>query len=169
MALEGFAALNFASNIVQFVEFGCRLFSQSKELYRSSGGVLDEAAELDNIAQSLSRLSDNLIVKCKPSSEDSDIDMADGMERIPPTRPTNALGMDSGENDLVLIATDCKKVANELLEALNQLRVKSPRKKWECFRVALKKVWKSERVDDMSRRMERLSSQMTLCLVQNLK
>ena len=169
MALEGLAALGFASNVVQFVEFGCRIFSQSKELYRSSSGLLDEAAELENIAQSLSRLSNNLIVERKPLSKDSDIELGDGMERIPPTQPTNALGIDSGEIDLVLIATDCKRVANELSEALNQLRVKSPRKRWDCFRVALKRIWKPERIDDMSRRMERLSGQMTLCLVQNLK
>ena len=169
MALEGLAALGFASNIVQFVEFGCRLFSQSKELYRSSSGHLDEAVELDNITRSLSRLSNNLILKHKPSSHDSDIESGNGVEQIPPIQPENTLGIDSGENDLVLIATDCKKVADELSEALKQLKVKNPKKRWQCFRVALKRIWKPERIDDMSRRMERLSNKMTMCLVQNLK
>ena len=174
MALEGLAALGLASNIVQFVEFGCRLFSQSKELYRSSSGLLDEAVELDNIARSLSRLSDNLIVEHKSSSHDSDIELRDVVEHVPPIQPAKALGFDSGgggggETDLVPIATDCKKVADELSEALSQLRVQNPRKRWQCFRVTLKRIWKHVRIDDMSRRMERLSSQMTMCLVQNLK
>ena len=169
MALEGLAALGLASNMVQFVEFGCRLFSQSKDLYRSSSGLLDEAVELDNITQSLSRLSDNLIVEHKTSSHDSDIELGDGVEHILPIQPAKALGIDSGETDLVLIATDCKKVADELSEALSQLRVQNPRKKWQCFRVTLKRIWKPERIDGMSRRMERLSCQMIMCLVQNLK
>ena len=173
MALEGIAALGVASNIVQFVEFGCRLFSQSKELYRSSSGLSDEAVELDNIARSLSRLSDNLIIEHKFSPHDSDIELGDGVEHVPPIQPAKALGIDSGggggETDLVPIATDCKKVADELSEALSQLRVENPRKRWQCFRVTLKRIWKPERIDDMSRRMERLSSQMTVCLVQNLK
>ena len=169
MALEGLAALGFASNIVQFVEFGCRLFSQSKELYRSSSGLLDEAVELDNITQSLSRLSDSLIFEHQPLSHGSDIELGDGVEHIPPMQPASALGINSGETDLVLIATDCKKVADELSEALKQLKVESPRKKWQCFRVTLKRIWKPERIDDMSRRMERLSRQMTMCLVKNLK
>ena len=99
------------------------------------------------------------------------------MEHVPLIQPAKALGIDSGggggggggETDLVLIATDCKKVADELSEALSQLRVQNPRKRWQCFRVTLKRIWKPERIDDMSRRMERLSSQMTTCLIHNLK
>lgn len=169
MALEGLAALGCASNIVQFVEFGCRLFSQSQKLYRSSSGLLDEAVELDHITKSLCRLSNKLLVEHKPSSHDPDIGLGNGAEHVPYIQPPKALREDSGETNLLLIARDCKKVADELSEALNQLRVKSPRKRWRCFRVALERIWNPERIDDMSRRMERLSSQMTMCLVQNLK
>ena len=165
MALEGLAALGLASNIVQFVDFGCRLFSQSKELYRSSSGLSVEAVELDNIAQSLGRLSDNLIVKhldlfpIRPSSDDVDIQF----------QPANEFEKYSGETDLTLIATDCKKVADELSEALNQLRVKNPEKKWQCFRVTLTRIWKPERIDNMSRRLERFSNQLTICLIKVLQ
>lgn len=163
MALEGFAALGVASNIVQFVEFGCRLFSQSKELYRSSNGLANEAVELENITQSLRHLSGNLMVEHSGwnqrlsndnqiSSDDSDVELED-----------------NDEADLMLIARNCKSIADELSEALNQLRVKDPGKKWQCFRVALKRVWKPKKIDDMSRRMERLSSQLTICLVKSLK
>lgn len=168
MAFEGIAALGLASNIVQFVDFGCRLFSQSKELYRSSNGLADEAVELENIAQSLSRLSTNLMLEhpfsSQPSSDDIDIQF----------QPTNELEKYSDETDLTLIATECKKVADELSEAVNQVRVKNPRgkdsgKKWQCFRVTLTRIWKPERIDNMSRRLERLSSQLTMCLVKTLK
>ena len=169
MALGGLAALGVASNIVQFVDFGCRLFSQSKELYRSSNGLADEAGELENIARSLNHLSDNLMLEHsfsdQRSSNNSDIEIEDQLDDIAPVQPANTFEKCSGHTDLKLIAIDCKKVADELSEALNRLRVKSPGKKWECFRVALKRIWKSERIKDMSRRMERLSSQLTMCLV----
>ena len=173
MVLEGFAALGVASNIVQFVEFGCRLFSQSKKVYRSSSGLADEAEELENITRSLSRLSNNLVAKysacSQPSSDDFDIDQEYRMGHILPIQPANPIENYSDEADLMPIVVDCKNVADELSAALNQLRVKGPRKKWQCFRVTLKRIWKPETIDEMSRRMKRLSSQMTMCLVQILR
>lgn len=47
MALESLAALNFAGNLIQFVDTGLRLFSKTRKLYKSSHGVLLESAELD--------------------------------------------------------------------------------------------------------------------------
>ena len=173
MPLESFAALGVASNIVQFVDFGCRLFSQSKELYRSSNGLADEAGELENITRSLSRLTKNLMLDHsfwnQVSSERPDIEIEDRLDHILPIQPAYAVEENSDQMDLMLIATDCKEVAAELSEALNQLRVKSPGKKWQCFRVALKRIWKPERLNEMIRRMERLSSQLTMCLVNILK
>ena len=163
MALESFAALGVASNIVQFVEFGCRLFSYSKELYRSSDGLANEAVELENITRSLGRLSDRLVVENQgPPLDDSGVEPEDffyvDLE-------------DDGEADLMLmlIARNCKKIADELRDALTELRFKDSGKMWQCFRIALKRVWKLKKIDDMSRRMERLSNQLTICLVKSLK
>ena len=168
MALESIASLGLVSNIVQFVEFGCRLFSQSKELYRSSNGLADEAVELENIAKSLSRLSKNLMLEHPFSSHflSDDIDVQ--------FQPANELEKYSDETGLTLIATECKKVADELSEALNQVRVKNSgkknsRKKWQCFRVTLTRIWKPEMIDNILRRLEQLSSQLTICLVKILQ
>ena len=60
MGLESIAALNLAGNIIQFIDFGCRLFSKSRELYKSSDGVLAEDVELEIIANSLKTLSKGL-------------------------------------------------------------------------------------------------------------
>lgn len=163
MALEGIAALGVASNIVQFVEFGCRLFSESKELYKSSNGLADEAVELETIAQSLSRLIKNLELENPFPSQSSSDDI-----NIQFQRPTEFESY-SDEKDLMPIATDCEKVAKELLEALTHLRVQKPGKKWQCFRVTLTRIWKPERIDKMSRRLERLSGQLTMCLVNTLQ
>lgn len=155
MALESLAALGLASNIVQFVDFGCRLFSQSKELYRSSNGLKNEAVELKNITRSLGRLSNDLMVghsfKIQPSTYDPDAELEDNL----PIEPTNASEKRRDEVDLMLIAKDCKQIADELSDALNQLKVKGTGKKWRCFRVTLKRIWKPEKIDEMARRMKR--------------
>ena len=74
MVLEGLAALGVARNIVQFMNSGCRLVSQSQELYMSFNGLADETVELENIAQSLGRLTSDLVVEHsfqnQPSSDD---------------------------------------------------------------------------------------------------
>ena len=166
MALEGLAALSVASNIAQFVDFGCRLFFETKELYSSSSGLATEAVELENISQTLGRLSKDLVAKhVSDDPPSSGVDL-DGILRV---EPANAFATSRDRSDLMLIAQECQKVAEELSGALNQLRIRGPGKKWQCFRVSLKRIWKPERVDKIAKRMERFSRQLTVCLLKILK
>ena len=147
MALESMAALGLASNIIQFVDFGCRLFSKSRELYQSTEDSVAEHIELDNIASFLSRISQTLTVS-NPS---------------PGHAPRE-------ESQVESLASTCKKIADELSHALDQLKAKGPkRKKWQCFRITLKRIWKSEQIDAMARRLDSCSSALTLSLVQILR
>ena len=146
MALESLAALSLAGNIVQFVDFGCRLFSKSRELYRSSDGVLAENVELENIANSLTALSKGLRVdssQAQPKPDDY--------------------------TDLKNLAKDCEKIAIELLEALREMKVKEPQKKLQCFRTALKRIWRSKKIEDVSKRLDRSSRLLTTCMVNILQ
>ena len=159
MALEGLAALSVASNIAQFVDFGCRLFFETKELYSSSSGLASEAVELENISQTLSRLSNDLVPKPPIGVDLDEAFLVKG----------NAIVRSSDEEDLILIAQECQKIAEKLSAVLEQLRVRGSGREWQCFRVTLKRIWKPERIDKIARRMERFSSQLTMCLVKILK
>jgi hypothetical protein len=101
MALEGLAALSLAGNIVQFIELGSKLFSKSRDLYQSAAGISSEDAQLSIIARSTRILSEGLVV----SSSNGD-----------PRSPN--------EENLSNLATECKDIAQEVLDALNQLKVK---------------------------------------------
>jgi hypothetical protein len=57
-------ALSLAGNIIQFVDFGTRLLSTTKALYRSSVGSLAINDELELVTSDLSIL----IIKLKDSS-----------------------------------------------------------------------------------------------------
>ena len=159
MALESLAALSVASNIAQFVDFGCRLFFETKELYSSSSSLASEAVELETISQTLRRLSIDLVPKPSTGADLNKIFLV----------KANAVAPSSDEDDLGLIAQECQKIAKELSAALEQLKVRGPGREWQCFRVTLKRIWKPERVDNIAKRMERFSSQLTMCLVKILK
>ena len=159
MALESLAALSVASNIAQFVDFGCRLFFETRELYSSSSGLASEAVELEKISDTLGRLSKDLSPNSSTGVDSDDVSLLN----------VNAVAGSNDEDDLILIAQDCQKIAKELSAALEQLKVRGPRREWQCFRVTLKRIWKPERVDKIARRMERFSSQLTMCLVKILK
>ena len=146
MALESLAALSLAGNIVQFVDFGCRLFSKSRELYRSSDGVLAENVELQNIANSLTALSKGLTSESSVTAPQS-IDY----------------------RNLRSLAEDCTSIATELLQALHEMKVKDPQKKLQCFRTALKRIWTSEKIENISKRLDRSGSRLTTCMVNILQ
>lgn len=101
MALEGFAALSVAINIVQFVDFGCRIFSETKELYKSSNGLANEAAELEYISQTLGRLSNDLMAERSFGDPPLSGVQSDEILRI---QPGNTNAIHSDESDLMLIA-----------------------------------------------------------------
>ena len=144
MALESLAALGLAANIIQFVEFGYKLFSESRALYKASDKPVEESVELEIISEALKRLSDDL--GAIPSST-----------------------MPQPQAELLWLAKRCQTIADELLVALNELQVKGPKGKWQCFRSALKRIWKSQEIEDMARRLDSICGHLTNCLINVLK
>ena len=144
MPLKSLAALGLASNIIQFVEFGYKLFSESRALYKASDKRVEESVELEIIFKALKRLSDDL--GAIPSS----------------TTP-------QPQAELLPLAKRCQTIADELLVALNELQVKGAKGKWQCFRSALKRIWKSQEIEDMARRLDSICGHLTNCLINVLE
>ena len=144
MALESLAALGLAANIVQFVEFGSKLFSESRALYKASDKPVEESVELEIISKALKSLSDDL--GAIPSS----------------TTP-------QPQAELLPLAKRCQTIADELLVALNELHVKGANGKWRCFRSSLKRIWKSREIENMARRLDSICGHLTNCLINVLK
>jgi hypothetical protein len=55
--MDHLTALSVAGNIIQFVDFSCKLISSSYKLYESASGVLVENLELEAIAESVLELN----------------------------------------------------------------------------------------------------------------
>lgn len=122
MVLDPFSALGLASNIVQFVDFGSKLISESQELYKSASGTMIESEDLRIATENLQQFCDKLVV---------------------PRQTASTATRFSKEESLRNLTISCKDTAFAL--ALRELAARGSHKKWQSIRVALKSVQKKSR------------------------
>jgi hypothetical protein len=144
--LDPLTALGLAGNIVQFVDFGFKLVSDSIETYRSVDGGLSTNVELGSITEDLSLVAGNL----------------GSMNEV-----GNRFSKD--ERALIKLSDQCKALADKLLDVLHGLAVTGSHKKWKSVRQALRSVWKDGEIQDVRRRLNDFRSQLTLRLVAILR
>jgi hypothetical protein len=138
------AALSLAGNIVQFVDFGIRLFRDLNELYKSPEGAKAEHLELEAVTTDLKCLAQNLQQTVGPSTQD-DI----------------ALGK---------LAAGCEKLACELLGVLDKLKVKKEQnQKLASFQQVLILVLKEKDVRALEKRLEKYREQLSKRLIYFLR
>ena len=144
MVLDPFSALGLAGNIVQFVDFASKLFSKSKELYKSSSGATKENQELEDATDTLRRLCASL----------KKVDQAG----------SKSAGRLNDEAVLRELANNCHVTANELLSALEHLKTRRPSKKLHSFRMALETVWKKDKIQAMEKKLISHRTELMLLL-----
>ena len=127
--MDPVAALGLAGNIVQFVDFSCKILHDSKILYGSSTGVSADNDIINSIASDIIDLDNAL------------------------TAPSEAGAIPNSARSL---ASACKTVAAELLKVLEKIRVEGSNRRWKSFVQALRSVWKKEQIEELVKRMERL-------------
>ncbi|OQE26207.1 hypothetical protein PENFLA_c007G01162 [Penicillium flavigenum] len=157
MVLDPSTSLAVVGIVVQFVDAGCRLFSKSREFYKSTTGALADDIELQSIARQLEELAGN--ARFLPSLSDSP-------------------GASRGEKLLLEISQGCQEQAKKLDDILRPLRTSdasaaipllrttdnTTHKKWEAFRVALRRMRKSGEIDRIAKRLDTYGQQLNTCL-----
>ncbi|KAL1636911.1 hypothetical protein SLS56_001008 [Neofusicoccum ribis] len=126
MVLEVFAALGLAGNIVQFVDFSCKLVSESRSIHESAKDVSEKFLELDVVSHELISLADK-------------VDSASSTGRLSP--------------GLEIITQKCRELAKYLSDDLEKLRPKKSKTPWRSFVQAMKEAGKSERLKDLAERI----------------
>lgn len=146
--IESLAAISLAGNIIQFISFSSELLSKSREIYHSASGISNENVDLKIISQDIGRFSDQILSDARSSGQFSNI------------------------------ASRCKIVAVELLNAIEALQPKSKDQtegsqkaptKWQSFRKALQSVWEKQRVEELKSRLDRLRDQVTTHMISNTR
>jgi hypothetical protein len=130
MVLEGLAAVGAAAAVVQFVGYGYKVVSKGNELYHSTNGTLEDNAFLELIIKDFKVLLDRINQSTKPASQNIQDFRDEGL-----------------------------KLAREMLDGLEKLKVKGPPGKWKSLRKALKAVHTKKKVDSWTERLDTLRDQ----------
>jgi len=124
------AAIGLAGNIVQFVDFAVKLFREGREVYRSAEGASNEVIELGSVTQSLRLLAQKL------HQRDS--------------------GTVNDKGGLQNVAQGCEKLATDLVDRLEELKVKhTENRAWGSFKLALAFVTSKTKIGEYERRLDR--------------
>ena len=136
--LDPFTALSVASAVIQFVDFGCKLTSQTQEMYHSASGASKTNVTIEEITEDIRSLTQNLVKKSNSIQFPSLDDIALGK--------------------LVQL---CQQEAEELLRVLVGLRVlPGAVTKWVSFRKAIKSVRQKERIGEIEARLRKIQKQI---------
>jgi hypothetical protein len=148
MVLDPMSALSLAGNIVQFVDFSCKIVSKGRRIYLSANGTLPKNLELEVVTDDLAHLALQL--------------RNDGAK---------AAELSHDEKSLYAISEECSKIAEELLGRLEKLKVKSDAKQrgWKSLRQALKSVWSKEELDELSERLSIFRDQLQFHILVSMK
>jgi hypothetical protein len=137
--MDVMTGLSLAGTIVQFVDFGTRLLSDCRGLYKSSTGVLDPNQELELVTDDLHRLINKLRLF------------------LPTTEPYDPRNLDEEKDEEAFkdICDGATKVAEDLLRRLNKLKVNgSKHRKLESLQQAVRSAWSKREIINL---VERLS------------
>ncbi|KAI0970239.1 hypothetical protein F4678DRAFT_480490 [Xylaria arbuscula] len=129
--MDPLTALGIAANVLQFVDFASKLIGKSKEVYKSASGASEDNIILDLVTRDIKRIGDLIVV---------------------PEGCPEALKKLVEESD---------RISQELLAALDKLRIKGHKTKWKSFVVAIRGVWSEDEVESMGARLGRLQAQIT--------
>ncbi|KAH0538897.1 hypothetical protein FGG08_004553 [Glutinoglossum americanum] len=140
--MDPLTSLSVAGAIVQFVDFGCRLLAEGRELYRSTTGVLTANEELELATTDLRALVNKLRHSFTgPSSEVSQCFTKEDQEH---------------RRYFDTICDEAVKVAEELIRRLDKLKLRgSGSREWKSFRLLIKGAWSRNEVASLTRRLFR--------------
>jgi hypothetical protein len=139
-------ALGLPSAIAQFLDFGAKVFRDSKDIAESGSTVPN--TELRGLALDLVQITSSLVTKCKAHHS------------YQPSRE---------EQDLYDLASQCEKAASQLQHWLDTvITANSDHHFWDSVRVALRTVWHDDHIEKPAQRVGEYRSQLTLRLLLDL-
>lgn len=141
--MDPLSALGLASAVVQFLDFGAKVFRASQDILGAGSTVSN--TQLRGLVLDLGQVTSSLTTK---------ID-AHGSHQL-----------SKEEQALYDLATQCGQAADELQKCLDTLVSRSSRRQvWKSIRIALCTVWHEDHIEKLAQRIEEYRSQLTLRLL----
>jgi len=141
---ESILIFGVAANAMQFIDFGSKVLSASYRLYKTGTGDkgLEANRELEVITKSLQKLIEGL---------ESSLREDESKQALT-------------QNELAIreLASGCKDVAEELITAVQKLKIEGKSGKWNSFRTALKALWSEDKIDSIQQRLNKLRQELVV-------
>ncbi|KAI9660945.1 MAG: hypothetical protein M1821_009272 [Bathelium mastoideum] len=146
MVVDPLSALGLAGNIIQFIDFGSKLISQSVEQYRSAVGTSTQYLDLEALTQSLQSVAKGL--------------------RDSIAGPDKSEIKTKDELALRQLVQSCQSVAADLINILDDLKI-NPKahglnRRAQSLRQAFRSVGADEQIKGLERKLEVYRSQLSL-------
>lgn len=168
--MDPLSALSVAGNVIQFIDFSCKLISSGQKLYSSANGTLVENLELEAIAESILQLyvkvKDSLgtasavptLVRLNRRGKEASTGIWSSKDEKEEERLIHTIN--ENNNSIRTVCEQCVNVAIELVEALERLKVHGTNRKWKAFRQALRSIWDDKKIDGLVQRLQKLRAQL---------
>lgn len=155
--MDPLTALSLAGTVIQFVDFGSKLVSAGRQLYKNG--------QLDIHAQA-ARAADDLL--------DYSVKLRRPLQTAESTRP-----LTEDEKALEKICQDCDVLAQSFLARLDRLKVPPQTKKgwkkgqkskaWPSLRVALESLWTKEELQELGNKLQGYRQEMDSRILRSLR
>ena len=132
--LDPLAALSIASAVIQIVDFGCKLVSETQQIYRSASGATKHNVTRQEITEDIEILYKNLSRQNRRLSGD-DIELGDLVDL-------------------------CSQEAEKLLTLLEELKVGPDATQWKSFKKAIKSARKKGKVENIETQLIKIQKQI---------
>ncbi len=135
--LDPLSALSVVSSVIQIVDFGCKLLSQTQEIYHSANGATKDNVTSREIARDIDVLCRELSLR---------------------DRDFQRLGPD--EIALGKLVDSCAQEAQELINLLAELEVPPDATHWKSFQNAIKSARKNGKIKGIETRLLKIQKQI---------
>ena len=142
--LDPLTAISLASAVIQFTNFGIKLVTGSIEVYHSADGANAERSNLEFKSNRVIKLADKIIF---------------------PEHNRNDGPESKDDRQLRELARSSKSIASDLLNVLDELKVKAPAshgRKWESFKkaVAAQTPHNKKKIAELDKRLHIVHQEM---------
>lgn len=145
--MDPLTAVSLAAGILQFVDFGVKLFTTGYQTYKSCNGQTNENEHIEKLT----------------------IDLKSVAERL--ERDMRGCSTSLTDDDLALLglAKQSRSLAQELLNILEKVRGKHKSKTWSAVSAAIQATWKKEELQTKLKRIQEIQSNINTRLLNILR
>ena len=170
------SALGVAGNVLQFVDFTQKFISKALQIYKSADGASKDRRVLENLLKDFILVSTRLWPRtgALPIEEvETNTRVVDTVVKCLVGHSTVlahcGIGSNATRDPIPSIANNCSNIANQLVQRLEQLKVKGKRKAWASLKAALADLWKASELEEMQRSLDMHKQQLEFHVLISLR